>query len=374
MADQIEELASRKPRKIFIRPFQVLIITMGSIFFAEVITSFIISFMAPLSLGTEMLLNSLFVVTIISPLFHYFVFKPLRLHIAEREQTEIILKRSEEKYRSLVDSTDDSIYLVDSGYRYLFVNKKHLSRLELSEEQILGLPFGDFHTPDETDVFTKKIDDIFATGESGQYEYKSKRDGRYFLQTFSPVKDTAGRTFAVTIVSKNITERKMMEEELRALSLTDELTGLYNRRGLLALAEQHLRIAHRLKKGVFMLYADLDNLKVINDTFGHKEGDRALMEIAYVLRDSFRESDIIARIGGDEFVVLPVGSTEASVELIKERLGKKLDAHNAGIKREYELSVSVGIPYYDPEHPSSVEELLVQGDKLMYEQKRLKKS
>jgi diguanylate cyclase (GGDEF)-like protein len=152
-----------------------------------------------------------------------------------------------------------------------------------------------------------------------------------------------------------------LQEKVRTMAVTDELTGLYNRRGFFSLAEKLLQLCKREKKGIFMLYTDLDGLKKINDTFGHKEGDMALIDIANILRNNYRESDIIARISGDEFVVIPIGTTEDSTKF-----------HNSEINRSYKLSLSFGIAYYDPENPCSIDELLVQGDKLMYEQKRHK--
>ena len=163
-----------------------------------------------------------------------------------------------------------------------------------------------------------------------------------------------------------------LQEKVRTMAVTDELTGLYNRRGFFSLAEKLLQLCKREKKGIFMLYTDLDGLKKINDTFGHKEGDMALIDIASILRNNYRESDIIARIGGDEFVVVPIGTTEDSAKIATSRLQKSIEIHNAEINRSYKLSLSFGIAYYDPENPCSIDELLVQGDKLMYEQKRRK--
>jgi len=163
-----------------------------------------------------------------------------------------------------------------------------------------------------------------------------------------------------------------LQEKVRTMAVTDELTGLYNRRGFFSLAEKLLQLCKREKKGIFMLYTDLDGLKKINDTFGHKEGDMALIDIASILRNNYRESDIIARIGGDEFVVVPIGTTEDSAKIATSRLQKSIEIHNAEINRSYKLSLSFGIAYYDPENPCSIDELLVQGDKLMYEQKRHK--
>jgi diguanylate cyclase (GGDEF)-like protein len=177
----------------------------------------------------------------------------------------------------------------------------------------------------------------------------------------------------ITLLNE-IRERKRIEEELYALSVKDELTGLYNRRGFFTLIEQQLRLADRLKRRIFMLYADLDNLKAINDTYGHQEGDLALIEIAKILRNTFRESDIIARIGGDEFVAIPVGITGETNEIITARISKNLEIHNGERKRSYSLSLSFGLIFYNPMSPCSIDELLAQVDKLMYDQKKQRQS
>lgn len=293
----------------------------------------------------------------------------LEQEIAQKILSEEELRKSEEKYSSLVESTEDSIYLIDRDYRYLFINKRHLSRIGISENEYQGKGYSDFHTTEETERFTEIIEGVFGTGKSVQLEHKSRRDDNYFLLTLSPVLESDGKITAVTVVSKKITELKKMEEELRTLTLTDALTELYNRRGFLTLAEQHLKIAYRIKTKVFMLYADLDNLKYINDTFGHQEGDSALKETARILKETFRESDIVSRIGGDEFAVMPIGNTEESVTTLTTRLENNLADFNEKKNLNYMLSISIGITHYDPAHPVSVEELLSQGDKLMYEQK-----
>lgn len=292
----------------------------------------------------------------------------------ELELTVASLMESEQKYRSLVESYNDSIYVIDKEYKYIFINEKHLSRLGISGNQYIGKTFGHLHTPEDTERFTTIVKEVFSTGRPIQSQYRSKKNGKYFLQTLSPVLGPEGDIMAVTVVSKNITRIKRLEHELRSLSNTDELTGLYNRRGFLTLIEQQLKIADRNKKGIFILYADLDNLKVINDTFGHKEGDRALIEAANILKKNYRKSDIIARIGGDEFVVVPVGTSKDSVEIITQRFYEALEDYNAQSNVNYRLSLSAGVAFYDPASPSTVDEMLSQADKLLYEEKRKNKS
>ncbi len=293
--------------------------------------------------------------------------------ISQRKLSEETLRKSERKYSSLVESTEDSIYLIDRDYRYLFINKRHLSRMGVSEDAYRGKRYNDFHTSEEAERFTEIIEKVFSTGESIQLERKSRRDDNYFLLTLSPVFETDGEITAVTVISKKITELKQLQEELRNLTLTDPLTGLYNRRGFLTLAEQHLKIAGRTKATVFMLYADLDDLKYINDNFGHQDGDSALKETARIFKETFRESDIIARIGGDEFAVLPIGNTAESASILTTRLKNNLVNFNKKKSHNYTLSISIGIAHYDPAHTVSVEELLNQGDRLMYEDKLRKK-
>jgi diguanylate cyclase (GGDEF)-like protein len=164
-----------------------------------------------------------------------------------------------------------------------------------------------------------------------------------------------------------------LQEKLLKLSVTDELTGLYNRRGFFTLTEQLVKLSNRQKNIFYLLFADLDNLKEINDIYGHEAGDQVLIETAKIFRDSFRDSDIIARIGGDEFVVVPAGTTESGAAITTARLYQNVALYNSEKKRPYALSISVGMAKYDANSPCSLDELIRQADKSMYEQKMLKK-
>ena len=173
-------------------------------------------------------------------------------------------------------------------------------------------------------------------------------------------------------VVRDITERKRVEETLRLSSLKDELTGLFNRRGLLKQASPYFDFARRQKEKLLLLFIDLDGMKRINDEFGHSEGDTALINTARILTKSFRGSDIIARLGGDEFTVV-VTDSSADKDQAVTRLMENLKAYNDSETRGYKLSFSIGVAALQPERMTCFEELLDQADQSMYEQKRKKK-
>jgi diguanylate cyclase (GGDEF)-like protein len=161
----------------------------------------------------------------------------------------------------------------------------------------------------------------------------------------------------------------MLQAELGNLALTDELTGLYNRRGFMALAERQLKIGRRSGRGMLLFVMDVDRLKQINDSFGHFEGDRALKRTAEVLEETFRDSDVLARLGGDEFAVLAIEAAGHSEATIKTRLFECLKSISAEESR-YEISLSSGLVRFDPGSRTTIGELMAKADQAMYEQKR----
>jgi two-component system, cell cycle response regulator len=165
-----------------------------------------------------------------------------------------------------------------------------------------------------------------------------------------------------------------MQEDVLNWAITDELTGIYNRKGFYTLASHLLKVAKRNKQGMFLLYADLDDLKEINDTYGHKEGDLLISETAKLLTKSYRKSDVIARIGGDEFVVFPVGTSGDSAEIISDRLEKAIANYNEQNRENHKISLSWGIALFRPESPHSVDALLEEADTAMYGIKKGKKA
>jgi two-component system cell cycle response regulator len=168
-------------------------------------------------------------------------------------------------------------------------------------------------------------------------------------------------------------ERHRLHRSLQNLSLMDDLTGLYNRRGFMALAEQHLRMIQR-KGAALLVYLDLDDLKVINDSYGHLEGNRALIVTANVLRACFRQSDILARLGGDEFCVLMTDAGQDSDPQVRRRLQERTDFINSLGSWKFRVSLSVGIAEVPVVNQPSLEQLLRAADTQMYAEKRNKQA
>jgi diguanylate cyclase (GGDEF)-like protein len=167
-------------------------------------------------------------------------------------------------------------------------------------------------------------------------------------------------------------ERHRSRVILHQMSFYDDLTALLNRRGFLSLAQQQLKIAQRENWDLVVMFADLDSLKNINDSFGHPEGDRALRTVATILKETFRTSDLLARLGGDEFIVMALNAPAAGVQTMRDRLQRNIDRHNA-LNRYYQISLSIGIAQFDPKHGLSLEEMIVKADQALYENKRARR-
>ncbi|MEH2194611.1 MAG: sensor domain-containing diguanylate cyclase [Nostoc sp.] len=171
---------------------------------------------------------------------------------------------------------------------------------------------------------------------------------------------------------QEVRNRKQSEMEGRQLSLTDELTGLRNRRGFFVMAEQQLKIAHRMQLLCWVIFIDLDGLKQVNDTLGHDIGDALIVDAGQLLKQSFRNSDVVARLGGDEFIVF-ISSYFKDADSIQSCLQENIANFNQQQNRRYKLSMSMGIERYSPGSNMSLEQLIAKSDELMYAHKRLKR-
>ena len=191
-------------------------------------------------------------------------------------------------------------------------------------------------------------------------------------QDVLPKEEVDGEQLARAL--RHAIERHRVHAALLDLALVDDLTGLYNRRGFLTLATRDLRLARRGDETLIVTFADLDDLKRLNDTAGHAVGDRALQDTAVILRRTFRDSDLIARIGGDEYAVLVRHAGPESAAILADRLKRHLREFNRRAARPYQLSISLGFARHKASTLSSVASLLERADRALYEDKRRKHS
>lgn len=266
----------------------------------------------------------------------------------------------------------DGIAVVDQDGKYLWVNQTFIKMFTYKKaEEIIGKPLSLTVHPDDL----TKIEELRQRQQNGTLEIKkqAKNNRPIFSEVSIFHVQQNGQTFSV-ILSRDITERKKIMEELRALSLTDGLTGLYNRRAFTMMASQELKLAKRLGKPMTIFFIDVDGLKIINDGLGHNAGDQALACTASVLRRVFsRETDIIGRLGGDEFVILSTEVSFVDVAIILRRLKEEAENFNLTSGLEFKLSLSVGVAHFDATNPVSLNELFASADAEMYKFKKSKK-
>jgi diguanylate cyclase (GGDEF)-like protein len=170
-----------------------------------------------------------------------------------------------------------------------------------------------------------------------------------------------------------LVDLEQYNQELSGLSQTDELTGLYNRRGFLNVGKQSLALARRMGKEGNLFFVDLDDLKLINDTYGHPEGDLVIQQAAKSLTDTFRQMDTIARLGGDEFAILAVNTSPDFINTVRKRVDENLAVYNKGAGKGYRISMSVGAVAFDCRTPVSIEDLLGRADEVLYAEKKKRK-
>ena len=300
----------------------------------------------------------------------------------ERKKVDDELKRTEERFRLLIENAVDLIAILEIDGTIKYVSPSHKRILGYDDQDLLGRRAFEFIHPEDlqgvVEIFSRGIQSIGDENYDQDMSYSAEfrfrhKDGCWVtLESFGKLYPPDTGETGVIINSRDVTERKKMEESLRSLSVTDDLTNLYNRRGFMSFAEHHIKTADRNKQRMLLILIDLDGLKQINDAYGHKEGDMALIDTAEVIKDTFRKSDLIARVSGDEFVVLTPDSKLNAIEAIRTRLLQNIEAHNSKQNRLYKISLSFGIAVYEPDNPSSIDRLMAEADELMYVEKHKK--
>ena len=296
--------------------------------------------------------------------------------LIRRKRAEDALRHSEENARRLIENLNDVILVLDAEGHLTYVSPSVERTLGFDPHEELGRSIFDFiHADDVARMQDMVADTLGAPGFSRSIEVRIRhRNGHWRSMEVvgNAVLDQHGVP-TIIVNARDLTERQRLQAELRRMSVTDDLTGLNNRRGFFMLAEQEMKLARRLKKDLLLVFVDLDDFKSINDTHGHQVGDQALAETAEILRTTFRESDVLARLGGDEFVALAMFSPEEPDDVIETRLHQTLAEHNARAGRRYALSISTGAARFDARNVQSLAELMAIADDALYEKKRARK-
>jgi two-component system cell cycle response regulator len=286
--------------------------------------------------------------------FESAVQKNEELQAANRQLQEALetIKRLQTNYRLALETNADAVVVVDRESLVRYANTAATTLFPPETRPVVGNRFKVDVTPDT--VCELEMADLNRRVVVEMRVTQTDWDGEsVLLATF-----------------RDVTEQVHAREELRHLSMVDELTGLYNRRGFARLAEQQLAAAARTGNRLFLLYADVDGMKWINDNLGHDQGDAALVTAGRLLQSAYRGADVIARMGGDEFAVLGTVTGEIGRAQHEERLVSRIAALNREDDRKFALSVSLGCTVYDPNQPEGLDSLLKRADADMYAQKR----
>ena len=296
--------------------------------------------------------------------------------ITDRKKAEETLRKSQQEFASLFESSPEALVYLDENSNIININPRFTKLFGYTFEEVKGRNINDgmIHPPDKIEE-GEKLDKVALS--EGYFIYESirkKKDGALFPVSISGSNIVIdGQTKGAIGTYVDITERKKMEEELEKLAHFDALTGCCNRGYGLSLLDQQFKLAHRKKYPLLLAYIDIDRFKYINDTFGHEEGDMVLKEAVKIFKSTLREVDIICRMGGDEFLLIFPDSSLDDAPLIRERINKKLKELNKKLAKHYKISFSVGLSCYNPFNPLSIDELIRIADENMYKEKKKKK-
>jgi len=296
--------------------------------------------------------------------------------ITERKKAEETLRKSQQEFAAVFNSSPEALVYVDENANIVNINPRFTELFGYTLEEIKGknINGGLIHPPDKIEE-GKNLDKIaFSEGYFNYETIRKKKDGTLFPVSISGSNIIIDGQLKGGIGSYiDITERKKLEEKLQKLAHFDVLTGSYRRGYGLNLLEQQIKTANRNKTFITLFYLDIDRLKYINDTFGHNEGDKVLKEAAKLLKSTLREVDIICRIGGDEFLLILPDTSPEKAPQIRERINKNLKKLNQKLNRAYKISFSIGLSFYNPSNPLSIDELIRIADEKMYKEKEKKK-
>jgi diguanylate cyclase (GGDEF)-like protein/PAS domain S-box-containing protein len=301
--------------------------------------------------------------------------------LAAARAAEARLAESEMRFRSSFDSAAIGMALVSLDGRLLDVNRSLCTMLGYPPDELKDSDIAALTHPDDREESAAELARL-ASGEVPTLQFQKRylrRDGRIVWAVVNAglVRDMEGRPLSAVVHMEDVTARKRAEEELaryqaelRTLALSDELTGVHNRRGFRAIAEQLCRAQSRSDQPLAMVAVDVDNLKMINDRWGHEAGDRAIVLVATALTSTFRTSDLIGRMGGDEFLVLLARWNETDVQHVRARFAAQLTKLALHVPEEFPLGASLGMAVAPAYVAADLDGLVREADQSLYDAKR----
>jgi len=301
----------------------------------------------------------------------------LQKDIFMHQQDKEAIWKSQQEFASLFNESPEAIAYTDEKGIILKINPRFSELFGYASEEIVGknINEGIISPTDKMkeEIFLNK--EILDHRSNINFEtIRKKKDGTLFPVYLSvsnlTIDDKKERWIRIYV---DVSEKKYMEKQLIKLARVDFLTGCYNRRYALELIDRHFKLSQRNKSSILLAFLDIDDFKVINDSFGHDEGDIALKKLAGLLKNTLREIDIICRMGGDEFLLIFPDSSLKEVPLIKKRISKNLAQLNETTKKDYHIKISIGFSEYRPDKPKTIDELIRMADQRMYEEKEKKK-
>ena len=304
-----------------------------------------------------------------------------RQALGAARDAEARLAESETRFRSSFDSAAIGMALISIDGRFLEVNAALCELLGYTAEELIGMDVRAVTHPDDLSHSLAQLRAV-ADADLRCYGFDKRyigKDGRalWVTQSVGVVRDREQRPLYAVAQIEDITARKRAEEdvaryasELRSLALTDELTGLHNRRGFRSLAAQVCARQHRSPQALMLVAADLNHLKTINDSFGHEAGDRAILLVASALSSTFRTSDILGRVGGDEFLCLLPDSTEFDEQQVRQRFDARLARLIGDLPQDFPVGATLGIATVPPFTAVELDALIRDADQAMYAGKR----
>ena len=301
----------------------------------------------------------------------------LATHFTERKQAEDALRESEELLRSITDNASTVIFLKDVAGRYLHVNRQYEKLFHVPNATVQGKTDHDIFPRDMADAFIRNDQMVIQSGQPLEVEECIPHDDgiHTYISVRFPLRNASGGIYAVCGIATDITEHKRAKEEIENLAFYDPLTHLPNRQLLLDRLKQALASSARSGREGALLFIELDNFKTLNDTLGHDIGDLLLQQVAQRLESCIREGDTVARLSGDEFVVMLEDLSERDLEAAAqaEAIGEKI---LATINQPYQLAAhehhtttSIGVTLFC-DHDQDQDELLKQADIAMYQAKK----